>query len=115
MLQYFLWYGTGAGGLRVELFLLLLLAWVIVYLSLWRGVALTGQIVYLTASVPCLLLLAFAVRGVTLPGADQGLLFFFRPDWSRILDPKVWVNAASQVQCTLYRAEFFSIFSTPSE
>ena len=41
---------------RTELLLLLVVAWVLVYLCLWRGVALTGKIVYLTASVPCFLL-----------------------------------------------------------
>ena len=88
---------TEPGALRWELLLLLILAWVIVYLCLWRGVALTGKVVYLTASVPCFLLIAFAIRGLTLPGADKGLLFFFQPDWSRIMEPRIWVNAASQV------------------
>ena len=88
---------TEPGSIRWELFLLLVVAWVMVYLCLWRGVALTGKIVYLTASVPCVLLIAFAIRGLTLPGAGKGLLFFFRPDWSRIMEPKIWVNAASQV------------------
>eukprot|EP00088_Acartia_fossae_P008707 TRINITY_DN14178_c0_g1_i3.p1 TRINITY_DN14178_c0_g1~~TRINITY_DN14178_c0_g1_i3.p1 ORF type:complete len:613 (-),score=105.30 TRINITY_DN14178_c0_g1_i3:264-2102(-) len=88
---------TEMGNLRLELFGLLFLAWVIVYLCLWKGVALTGKIVQVTALVPCLLLIAFAIRGVTLPGADKGLIFFFKPDWSKIGDPKVWVNAASQV------------------
>ncbi len=88
---------TSAGSLRVELFLLLIAAWVMVYLCLWRGVALTGKIVYLTACVPCFLLIGFAVRGLTLTGASKGLEFFFKPDWSRILEVKIWVNAASQV------------------
>jgi len=88
---------TDPGSMRFELLLLLVVAWVVVYLCLWRGVALTGKIVYITASVPCFLLVAFAIRGLTLPGADKGLLFFFRPDWSRILEPNIWVNAASQV------------------
>jgi len=54
-------------------------------------------VVYLTASLPCLLLVAFLVRGVTLPGAGDGLAFFLQPDWDRVLEPRIWVNAASQV------------------
>jgi SNF family Na+-dependent transporter len=61
------------------------------------GISLTGRVVYLTASLPCLLLVAFLVRGLTLPGASQGLIFFLQPDWARVLEPRIWVNAASQV------------------
>lgn len=85
------------GNLRLDLFILLCLAWVIVYFCLWRGISLTGRVVYLTASLPCLLLVAFLVRGLTLPGASQGLAFFLQPDWPRVLEPRIWVNAASQV------------------
>ena len=89
------------GEFRLELFGLLALAWVIVYFCLWKGVAMTGKVVYLTATLPILLLIAFAIRGVTLPGAGEGLRFFFMPNWQKVLEPQVWVNAASQVllQC----------------
>jgi len=85
------------GEFRLELFGLLALAWVIVYFCLWKGVAMTGKVVYLTATLPILLLIAFAIRGVTLPGAGEGLRFFFMPNWQKVLEPQVWVNAASQV------------------
>jgi len=85
------------GQFRLELFGLLALAWVLVYFCLWKGVAMTGKVVYLTATLPIFLLIAFAIRGATLPGAGQGLKFFFLPDWEKVLEPQVWVNAASQV------------------
>jgi len=85
------------GQLRWQLLGLLAVAWVIVYLCLWRGVTLTGKIVFFTATLPCVLLVTFAVRGLTLPGAARGVYFFLRPDWSRVLEPAIWVNAASQV------------------
>jgi len=32
-----------------------------------------------------------------LPGAFDGLEFFFLPKWHKVCEPKVWINAASQV------------------
>lgn len=43
------------------------------------------------------LMLLFAIRGLTLPGAGFGLNFFLNPDFSKIADPQVWVAAYSQV------------------
>lgn len=37
------------------------------------------------------------VRGVTLPGALTGIKFFLYPDWNRLLDLKVWADAAMQM------------------
>jgi len=85
------------GAFQWELFGLLAVAWVIVYFCLWKGVAMTGKVVYLTATLPIFLLIAFAIRGATLPGADEGLKFFFTPNWKKVLEPQVWINAASQV------------------
>lgn len=35
-------------------------------------------------------------RAVTLDGADDGLRYFFRPNWSELKNANVWINAASQ-------------------
>ena len=85
------------GDIRLELLGFLVLAWVIVYFCLWKGVAATGKVVYFTATLPILLLFTFVIRGLTLPGAMEGLRFFFLPDWDKVCEPKVWINAASQV------------------
>ena len=85
------------GNIRTELLGFLALAWIIVYFCLWKGVATTGKVVYFTATLPIILLIIFVIRGVTLPGAINGLKFFFLPDWDKVCEPKVWVNAASQV------------------
>ena len=85
------------GDIRLELLGFLVLAWIIVYFCLWKGVAATGKVVYLTATLPIILLFTFVIRGLTLPGAMEGLRFFFLPDWEKVCEPKVWINAASQV------------------
>ena len=44
---------------------------------------------YVTATSPYLLLLILLVRGVTLPGAWEGIKFYLLPDWARLADPQV--------------------------
>ncbi|ESO10226.1 hypothetical protein HELRODRAFT_72882 [Helobdella robusta] len=79
-----------------ELALLLLSIWILVYLCLFKGVQLTGKVVYFTATFPYLIILMMMGYGVTLPGSKDGILYFITPNWQKILSPKVWVNAAAQ-------------------
>lgn len=37
------------------------------------------------------------VRAVTLPGASDGIIYFLKPQWDQILNPKVWYAAVTQV------------------
>ncbi|WAQ97711.1 SC6A1-like protein [Mya arenaria] len=85
--------GRVVPGLAVAL----LVAWVLVYLCIFRGVRWTGKIVYFTAIVPYVLLTVIFIRGVTLEGAANGLVFYLRPDFSRILDAQVWIDGGTQV------------------
>ncbi|XP_076435052.1 sodium- and chloride-dependent GABA transporter ine-like [Babylonia areolata] len=84
------------GGMRWELLGLLLLSWVIVYFCIWKGPKSTGKVVYFTATFPYVVLITLLVRGVTLPGSEQGISYFINPDWSLLLNAKVWVYAAAQ-------------------
>ncbi|KAG1653921.1 Sodium- and chloride-dependent GABA transporter ine [Nymphon striatum] len=80
------------GSIRWELFAVLLLSWTLVYFSLWKGIKVSGKIVYITVTLPYLLLFAFLINGVLLPGAVDGLIFLFKPKWHLLLDAKVhWI------------------------
>ncbi len=48
--------------------------------------------------IPSLLIILFIlfIRAITLPGAIDGISYFFTPDFEIILDYKVWLNALTQ-------------------
>ncbi|XP_058798606.1 sodium- and chloride-dependent glycine transporter 1-like isoform X3 [Phymastichus coffea] len=75
----------------------LFLAWVIVFLCLSKGVQSSGKVVYFTALFPYVVLIALFVRGILLPGANEGILFYLTPDWKRLASAKVWGDAAVQI------------------
>ncbi|KAF0033854.1 hypothetical protein F2P81_013920 [Scophthalmus maximus] len=86
-----------AGGIRWELFGYLIIAWVIVYLCIFKGVKSTGKVVYFTAVFPYFILFALLINNLQLPGAKNGILFFVTPVWSKLFEVKVWVKASAQV------------------
>ncbi|XP_073505889.1 sodium-dependent proline transporter [Phyllobates terribilis] len=85
------------GRIRWNLCLCLLLAWVIVYLCILKGVKSSGKVVYFTATFPYLILIMLLIRGVTLDGAWIGVKFYLTPQFDHLLSSKVWIEAALQI------------------
>ncbi|XP_030384133.1 sodium- and chloride-dependent glycine transporter 1 [Scaptodrosophila lebanonensis] len=85
------------GNIVWEQLVSLLIAWIIIYLCVVRGIKSVGKVVYFTAIFPYVLLFILLVRGVTLPGALTGIKFYMYPEWHRLLDLKVWADAAIQM------------------
>ncbi|KAK3599573.1 hypothetical protein CHS0354_035811 [Potamilus streckersoni] len=80
-----------------KLALCLLLAWILVVVCLMKGITSSGKVVYFTATFPYVILLVLLIRGATLDGALDGVIFFVVPKWEKLLDLKIWVAAAGQM------------------
>lgn len=88
---------TEIGGISLAVFVGLVIAWVGVYFTVWKGVKSISAVVKWSATLPFVILAILIVRAVTLPGAAAGLAQFFIPVWSALLDPQLWLAALSQV------------------
>lgn len=44
---------------------------------------------YFTATFPYVVLVVLLVRGVLLPGALDGIIYYLKPDWSKLASPQV--------------------------
>ncbi|KAI4813781.1 hypothetical protein KUCAC02_003009 [Chaenocephalus aceratus] len=52
---------------------------------------------FFTATFPFIMLFVLLIRGVTLPGAMDGIIYYLYPDISRLSDPQVWMDAGTQI------------------
>lgn len=85
------------GGVSLKNVLCLLLAWIVIFFCLIKGIKSSGKVVYFTATFPYVLLIVLLVRGVTLPGYYQGVEFYIIPKWEELKNIKVWQDAATQI------------------
>ncbi|XP_062607423.1 sodium- and chloride-dependent glycine transporter 1-like [Saccostrea cucullata] len=85
------------GSVQWHLVLVLFASWVLTFLCLLKGVHSVGKVVYVTVTFPYILLTVILIRGLTLDGATDGILFYLKPDFSKVLNFQVWVEAGMQV------------------
>lgn len=86
------------GGIRTNLLLPFVVVWASVAFIMYKGIS-RGIEMVCRICLPILfvLTLVLVIRGITLPGATDGLEYLFRPDWSALKDPSVWVAAYGQI------------------
>ena len=93
------------GTIQPHMALSLLVAWIIVYLCIIRGIRWTGKIVWFTGLFPYVMLLVLFIRGVTLPGASKGIMYYLQPDFSKLLEGQVWLDAGTQIMYSMSLGE----------
>ncbi len=78
----------------------LLINWYLLQRGVVKGIELTAKI-----GIPALLLMGIflAIVSLSIRGGQglEGLIFIYKPDFSKILDPQVWLEASGQIFFTL--------------
>ncbi|KAI4571833.1 hypothetical protein MJG53_013939 [Ovis ammon polii x Ovis aries] len=80
-----------------QLLLCLIIVVIVLFFSLWKGVKTSGKVVWITATLPYLVLFVLLVHGITLPGASNGINAYLHIDFYRLKEATVWIDAATQI------------------
>ncbi|MBM7622787.1 sodium-dependent transporter [Sporohalobacter salinus] len=90
------------GGINMTALIGLLVVWAVNYIILYNGIE-EGIEKAAKVFMPLLavFMLIITVRGITLPGAMAGINKFLEPDFSALLNVKVWLAAYGQIFFTL--------------
>ncbi|MHA6609282.1 sodium-dependent transporter [Photobacterium damselae] len=90
------------GGFQLHIAIPMMIAWAITFAAIYSGVK-SGIERASKIMMPLLfiMVLSLITRVVFLPGALDGLNYLFQPDFSKILDAKVWSAAYGQIFFTL--------------
>lgn len=72
-------------------------AWSALFFATRHGVQSTGKVAYVSATLPYVLLMLLVIRGATLEGASNGLVFYLKPKPRRLLAWSPWLDAANQI------------------
>ncbi|MGB3542743.1 sodium-dependent transporter [Rubrivirga sp.] len=71
--------------------------WAITLVALLRGTETIEKVVRVAVPLMWLFMIVLIIRGVTLPGGTDGVMYLFTPDLAGISQPDVWKGAFSQM------------------
>ncbi|XP_042889866.1 sodium- and chloride-dependent glycine transporter 1-like [Penaeus japonicus] len=60
----------------------------VLFFSVFRGIRVMGKVVWITAMFPFIMLFILLIRGVTLPGAEDGIYFYIYPKFNKLKEMK---------------------------
>ena len=94
--------GPGVLGAPVwSTLIALALIWVLLYLVMFRGAKVIGKLSVWLVLIPWVLLVVLIIRGITLPGAVDGLNYYLNPDFADLFKVEIWFAAFSQIAFSL--------------
>ncbi|XP_078034986.1 sodium-dependent nutrient amino acid transporter 1 [Augochlora pura] len=79
-----------------KLTICLLMSWLCIFGVLARGVHSSGKAAYFLAIFPYVIMISLLIKAVTLEGAMEGIIFFIKPNWSKLFEANVWYAAVTQ-------------------
>ncbi|XP_038626295.1 sodium-dependent neutral amino acid transporter B(0)AT1 [Tachyglossus aculeatus] len=88
---------SDSGNIQWWILLCLTCAWSVLYVCTIRGIETTGKAVYVTSTLPYVVLTIFLIRGLTLKGSTNGIVFLFTPKIEELTNPVTWLDAGAQV------------------
>ncbi len=74
-----------------------LFAWTLVASAVFQGIRSSTKFVYFTVPFPVIVLLILGCQCLTLDGVGDGISYYVKTDFSKLIEPIVWVKAATQV------------------
>nr|XP_009858748.2 sodium- and chloride-dependent GABA transporter 2-like [Ciona intestinalis] len=84
------------GSILPDLVLYFLLLWVGLYICTFKGIKWSSKIVYVTATLPIVLIIIILVHTSQLDGASNGIYLYLTPNMTKLANPSVWISAATQ-------------------
>lgn len=86
------------GGIRWNIAIAVVVVWFLNYYITQKGISAgIEKACKIITPTLAILMVMMTVRGVTLPGAAEGLNWFLKPDFSKITNGRVWISAYAQV------------------
>lgn len=85
------------GSLQWELVGCSMIVFLLIYLSIFKGVKTAGKAIWFTALVPYFVLIILLIRSLTLDGIFEGLKYYVAPSFERLSEYSVWQAAAVQI------------------
>ncbi|XP_053213765.1 sodium-dependent serotonin transporter-like [Panonychus citri] len=82
------------GGIRWDLAICLFFIWLIVFISLRKPVVFSSNPTFCLAIVPSTVFTILFFKAIFLPGAQKGLVYFFKPTWEGLCQPEIWLYAS---------------------
>ncbi|KAJ0307878.1 hypothetical protein COL516b_003850 [Colletotrichum fioriniae] len=85
-------------GMVTETTLWNLFTWFVVWLCMFKGIGLTGRVVYFTMAMPIILMIVLIGRGCSLPNAIDGIRIYWT-EWhgEKLASGTIWQEACGQV------------------
>eukprot|EP01080_Neovahlkampfia_damariscottae_P005225 gene5225-8837_t len=84
-------------GISWRVLIGLAITWVIIFISIWRGVSSIQFVSYITVPLPFVVFVILFIRSLFLPGSWDGIYYYLYPDFSKLWTMEIWLAAIGQV------------------